>query len=97
MCGTQDETRGVVTEPTGGALAGSTYHVYAVKWTASTVTWYVDGVQQGRPQTNFDSGSQKMLISLTMQACGWDETNDCNASTSDPLVTEVDWVRVWQR
>jgi chitodextrinase len=93
-CGQSNPGRGVITSP--GKLAGA-WHTYAVKWTATDLTWYVDGVQQGSPQALFDSGDQLMFIALTMQACGWDSTNDCSSTTPDNLVTEVDWVHVWQK
>jgi beta-glucanase (GH16 family) len=93
-CGTPDDTRSVFTNP--AKLAGS-WHTFAVKWTATDVTWYVDDVQQGSPQPLWDSGDQQMVMSLTMQACGWDSTNSCDASTPDPLTTEVDYVTVWQK
>jgi len=92
VCGTPDQTRSVFTNPF--ALAGA-WHTFSAKWTATNITWYVDDVSQGT-QPLFDSGDQQMYIALTMQACGWDNTNSCDSSTPDPLVTEVDWVHVWQ-
>ncbi len=94
VCGTPDQTRSVFTNP--GVLAGA-FHTFSAKWTATDVTWYVDDVQQGAPQPLFDSGDQQMVMSLTMQACGWDNTNACDSSTPPALVTEVDWVHVWQK
>ncbi len=88
-----DDTRSVFTNP--GVLAGA-WHTFSAKWTATDITWYVDDVSQGS-QPLFDSGDQQMYIALTMQSCGWDNTNDCDANTPDPLTTEVDWVRVWQK
>jgi hypothetical protein len=93
VCGVPDLTRSVFTNP--GVLAG-TWHTFSVKWTATTLTWYVDDLLQGS-QPLFVSGDQQMYIALTMQACGWDPTNACDAATPDPLVTEVDWVHVWQQ
>ena len=94
LCGTQDATRSAFTKP--GKLAG-TWHTFAVKWTASDLTWYVDGVQQGSPQPLFDSGDQLMYLALTMQACGWDSSNACDSTTPAVLETEVDYVDVWQK
>jgi Glycosyl hydrolases family 16 len=93
VCGTSDATRSVFTNPF--ALAQN-WHTYGVEWTASNVTWYVDNVRQGS-QPLFDSGDQQMYLALTMQACGWDNTNSCTTSTPSPLTTEVDWVHVWQK
>ena len=94
VCGTADNTRSVFTKP--GKLAGG-WHTFSVLWTATSVTWYVDDVQQGAPQPLWDSGDQRMFISLTMQACGWDSTNACGSTTPNPLETEVDYVDVWQK
>jgi len=94
LCGTGDSTRSVFTKP--GKLAG-TWHTFAVKWTATDLTWYVDGAQQGSPQPLFDSGDQLMYLALTMQACGWDSSNACDSSTPAVLETEVDYVDVWQK
>jgi hypothetical protein len=94
LCGTPDATRSVFTKP--GKLAG-TWHTFALKWTSTDLTWYVDGVQQGSPQPLFDSGDQLMYLALTMQACGWDSSNACDSSTPAVLETEVDYVDVWQK
>ena len=40
---------------------------------------------------------QLMYIIIGMEACGWDSSNACGASTPDELHTEIDWVRVWQK
>ena len=94
LCGTPDATRSVFTKP--GKLAG-TWHTFAVKWTATDLTWYVDGTQQGSPQPLFDSGDQLMYLALTTQACGWDSSNACDSTTPAVLETEVDYVDVWQK
>jgi beta-glucanase (GH16 family) len=93
-CGASNPARGVITQP---KKLGGDWHTYAVNWTATNLTWYVDDVQQGLPQALFDSGAQQMFIALTMQACGWDSSNSCTALTPSPLVTEVDYVQVWQQ
>jgi len=94
LCGDSNPSRGVITQAT--RLAGG-WHTYAVKWTASDLTFYVDGVQQGQSQALFDSGDQQMFMTLSMAACGWDSTNSCGLSAPDPLRTEVDYVQVWQK
>jgi beta-glucanase (GH16 family) len=94
VCGTPNQSRSAITNP--GPLADG-WHTYAAKWTATSITWYVDGVQQGQPSTLFDSGDQPMYVALTMQACGWDSTNSCTSATPDPLVSEFDYVSVWQQ
>jgi beta-glucanase (GH16 family) len=73
------------------------WHTYAVKWTPLNVSYYFDGKQVGGTQATLDSGDQPMLMLLTMQACGWDDTNSCGSSTPDTLETDVDSVQVWQQ
>jgi beta-glucanase (GH16 family) len=73
------------------------FHVFAVKWTAQQVAWYVDDVQQGQATATWDTGHQRMYIILSMYVCGWDSTNSCTSATPNNLITEVDWVRVWQQ
>jgi beta-glucanase (GH16 family) len=93
-CGVSDATRPNIW-PTIPNLA-NTWHTFSVLWTASQINWYVDGVQV-LSAVPFDSADQRMFILLTMQSCGWDSSNSCDSSTADNLVTEVDWVRVWQK
>jgi len=92
LCGVSNQTRSVITNP-GGRLAGE-WHTYAVKWTATSLSWYVDGVQQGASQTLWDSGDQRMFPTLSMQVCGWDSSNSC---ALQQYQTDVDWIRVWQQ
>ena len=94
VCGLSDQTRG--DWPNLGLNLSVDWHKYAVLWTANSIKWYVDE-QLVIEKAPFDSSDQDMYILLTMQACGWDGTNDCDANTADVLRTEVDWVRVWQK
>jgi beta-glucanase (GH16 family) len=72
------------------------WHVYSVLWSATSIKWYVDE-QLMFTAVPWDSADQKMFLSLTMQACGWDSSNGCGSTTADKLVTETDYVRVWQK
>ena len=93
-CGVSDSTRPDLW-PRLPNLA-NTWHTFAVLWTATEIRWYMDD-QLIFSATPFDSADQRMFLTLTMQACGWDASNDCDASTPAELRTEVDWVRVWQK
>ena len=70
------------------------FHTYAALWTATTVSWYLDG-QFTHSAPVYDSFNQQLHLILYMWIGGW--TGDPNSSTPAELHTEVDWVRVWQR
>ena len=96
VCGVvPDQTRSTINPNMPQRLQGA-WHKFAAKWTATDVTYYVDDQPIGTDPL-FDSGDQPMYILLTEQACGWDPTNACDASTPNDLVTEVDHVTVWQQ
>jgi chitodextrinase len=70
------------------------FHTYGMLWTASTISWYLDGNLVGSAPT-YDSTNQPMFILLQMWIGGW--TSGTNSSTPAELKTEVDWVRAWQK
>jgi beta-glucanase (GH16 family) len=80
----------------GTGLDLSQYHTYAVKWTASQITYYIDGVAQGSVAP-FDSTGQPMHLLLYNWTTGWEDENVPNSSTEPELDVFVDWVRVWQQ
>ena len=70
------------------------FHVYGMMWTASTISWYLDGkLIHSAPV--YDSTNQPMFVLLQMWIGGW--TGGTTTATPDELKTEVDWVRVWQK
>ena len=80
----------------GTGLDLSDWHVYAARWTDSTVSYYVDGQLQGSVNT-FDSTRQPMHLLLYNWNTDWEDENMPNASTPAQLDVSVDWVRVWQQ
>jgi beta-glucanase (GH16 family) len=70
------------------------WHTYGLLWTASKVTWYLDG-QPLMSAPTYDSTNQPMFLLLQMWTGGW--TGDPNFSTPDLLETQVDYVDVWQK
>ena len=90
----QPDTLRCVLDGTGLDL--SDWHVYAARWTDSTVSYYVDGQLQGSVNT-FDSTRQPMHLLLYNWNTAWEDENMPNASTPDRLDVSVDWVRVWQQ
>jgi len=91
--GQGDTVRGVTR---GTGLDLSQWHVYAARWTDSTVSYYVDGQLQGSVNA-FDSTRQPMHLLLYNWNTDWEDENMPNASTPDRLDVSVDWVRVWQQ
>jgi beta-glucanase (GH16 family) len=70
------------------------FHVYGARWTASRITWYLDGKRLFSAPV-FASTDQPMFIILDMWTGGW--TTDPDSTTPDTLRLKVDWVRVWHR
>lgn len=80
-------------QPQSGSL--SDWHTYAVKWTGTSVAWYLDG-RLIMSDPTYDSTAQPMHLLFYNWATPWESGNGVGASTPDTLDTEVDWVRVWQ-
>ena len=74
----------------------SAWHVYAARWTATNVTWYLDN-RMIMSAPVFDSTNQPMHLLFYNWATPWQDGNETGASTPAELHTEVDWVRVWQQ
>jgi hypothetical protein len=95
VCGVPDESNDSNTwQPQPFDLTAG-FHVYAAKWTATEVIWYLDNEELMRWPAYAGSTDQNMYIMFDMWIGGW--TSDTNPSTPDELQTEVDWVRVWQK
>jgi Glycosyl hydrolases family 16 len=72
------------------------WHVYAVRWTSTNVTWYLDGrLIMSAPV--YDSTDQPMHLLFDNWRTPWEPGNETSAATPNELHTEVDWVRVWQQ
>jgi hypothetical protein len=91
--GQPDEFR-LVQRRTGLDL--SQWHVYAARWTDSSVSYYIDGQLQGLVST-YDSTRQPMHLLFYNWNTPWEDENMPNAGTPDRLDVSVDWVRVWQQ
>jgi hypothetical protein len=78
----------------GTNLSG--WHVYAVRWTSTDVTWYLDD-RRIMSAPVYDSTDQPMHLLFYNWGTPWQGGNETGAATPDQLHTEVDWVRVWQQ
>lgn len=71
----------------------SQYHVYAIEWTETSITSYIDGVATGSKDTSkITSWNRPMYIILNM-AVG--STGGVPADNCTSMKMEVDWVRVY--
>lgn len=71
----------------------SEYHVYAIEWTPTTITAYIDGVANGTKDiSNVKSWQRPMYLILNMAvgSTGGYPADDCTS-----MKMEVDWVRVY--
>jgi beta-glucanase (GH16 family) len=85
-----------------GTDTGLAYHTYAVLWLKDSITFYVDGVQDGPTQTPSTIGSnavwqfdQPEFIILNM-AVGGNWPGNTTSSTVFPADFMIDYVRVYQ-
>jgi len=70
------------------------FHTYGMLWTATQITWYLDGrALMSAPV--YDSTDQPMFLLLQMWTGGW--TYNPDSTTPTNLETQVDHVQVWQR
>jgi hypothetical protein len=84
-----------------GSLDFSQYHVYAVEWDASTIRWYVDGVNFHEVNIaggiNGTSEFHAPYFLLFNLAIGGNWPGSPDASTVFPNRMQVDYVRVYRR
>jgi len=92
-CGVPREGRGIKRQ-VGFEL--SDWHTYAAKWADGELCSYVDDVEIGCLPA-FDAVEQPMYIVLSQEGeCSPWREELCREPKPQQMVTEVDWVRVWQ-
>ena len=69
----------------------SGYHTYGVLWTASTLTWYVDGVQVFQTATPADMNKPMYMIA-NLALGGWGGAIDDSALPAD---MKIDYIRAY--
>ena len=92
-CSPADQQNGNNWQPQSSDLTTG-FHTYAVKWTPSTVTWYLDGVQT-HSASAYSTDNQPMFLLLQEWVGGW--TFDPDSTTPDTLDNQIDYVTVWQQ
>ena len=80
-------------QPAGVDLTAG-FHSYGMLWTATQVSWYLDG-RLMMSATPYDSLNQPMFLLLQMWTGGW--TYDPDSTTPSTIETQVDYVQVWQK
>jgi beta-glucanase (GH16 family) len=92
---TKQDTR--VDLPTG--YPGDGFHTYATEWDATSMVWYIDGVEVWRRDATttpwYGVFNKPFNLRLNFQVGGW--LGDPDASTVFPADFVVDFVRVYQR
>ena len=91
----------------GGSMGGIDYtlwHVYSVEWTATTITWYVDGQKMWTYNKSTDADALSkgqwpfdapfyLILNQSVGNGSWAANADVNFSYE----TQFDWVRVYQK
>ena len=91
--GVGDSQNGNNWQPAGVDLTAG-FHTYGMLWTASQVTWYLDGRALMSAAT-YDTTNQPMFLLLQMWTGGW--TYNPDSTTPTTIETQVDYVQVWQK
>jgi len=96
---TDDQLTGMYTL-SGGAKLGDAFHTYAIEWTSSQVTFYVDDMLYETQTKAAATGrtwefDHPFFILLNVAVGGtWPGSPD--STTTFPQTMKVDWVRVYQ-
>ena len=69
------------------------FHTVTVRWTRTSLTWYVDGVQRAQHLTNIPQTGMYLIANL---AVGGTFAGTPNWATIFPGRMQVDYIRVWQ-
>ena len=96
---TDDQLTGMYTL-SGGAKLGDSFHTYAVEWTSSTITFYVDDMlyetqtQQGASGRTWEFNKPFFILLNVAVGGTWPGSPD--STTTFPQTMKVDWVRAYQ-
>ncbi len=96
---TDDQLTGMYTL-SGGAKLGDAFHTYAVEWTSSTISFYVDDMlyetqtQQGATGRTWEFNKPFFILLNVAVGGTWPGSPD--STTTFPQTMKVDWVRAYQ-
>lgn len=71
------------------------WHVFAVRWTAEAVTWFVDGIERWRFRQPASIPHEPMYL-LANLAVGGSYAGDPDDPAIFPARYTIDYIRVWQ-
>lgn len=77
----------------GVSLDPRQWHVYGCKWTATDLTFYVDGTQVAQETVATNVPQEKMYLVLDLAVDGNQTIDNANF----PTTFQADYVRVWQQ
>lgn len=69
------------------------FHIVTVKWTPTSLTWYVDGVMRAQHLTSIPQTGMYLIANL---AVGGTFAGKPTSATVFPGTMQVDYIRVWQ-
>lgn len=85
--------------PDGSRVQGE-WHTYAVLWTESGYSFYVDGVPLWSPDGPVSHRPQEVFLTCEVEEASWAgevPAGGYGSRASSTARMEVDWVRAWQR
>lgn len=68
------------------------FHTFAVEWTATTMVWFVDGVERHRVENGSPRGQMYLLANMAVGG-SWPGAPD--ATTQFPATFEIDYIRAF--
>jgi len=78
-----------------GVNLSADWHVYGILWKSDEMRWYLDGSEIHNMNPPFASSQQSMYLFFSqMPQNSWE--GDPSGTSAD-IVTEIDYVRVWQQ
>ena len=90
----QDDGKGNLNAVFGSkSIDASQYHIYAVEWTETSITSYIDGVKIGSYNTSDIKSLNRphyIILNMAVGSTGGYPADDCTS-----MKMEVDWVRVY--
>lgn len=68
------------------------FHTFAVEWTATTMVWFVDGIERHRVENGSPRGQMYLLANMAVGGA-WPGAPD--ATTQFPATFEIDYIRAY--
>jgi beta-glucanase (GH16 family) len=69
------------------------FHTFAMEWSATSIVWFVDGVQRHKVENHSPRGPMYLLANM---AVGGDWPGAPDATTAFPAAFEIDYIRAFK-